>query len=267
MIRKRHTSPLRLRNGFFYCQSCKCPDSGYSYLMSHVFILEGPDACGKSTALKTACSILQARNPSLPMTTLREPGGTIIGEQIRHMLANKTSSISFGAEFSLFWTGRFDLYERQILPFTLESPKGIILLDRSFPSTYAYQVAGRCGSKAVEAAYFAQQNLLLDIISRTNTDLKIHYVYFEVSLDIAQKRKFQRKANSVSENDILQFDDDAFQARVIAGYEKYFAGVEMQIASLENMIVTQTVNRIDANQSEEEVAQAFEKIVRDKIAE
>jgi dTMP kinase len=72
---------------------------------------------------------------------LREPGGTPLGSEVRRLvLLERTSDVTHRAEALLFMASRAQLVEREIRPALARDE--IVLLDRFFLSTYAYQIAG-----------------------------------------------------------------------------------------------------------------------------
>ncbi len=73
--------------------------------------------------------------------SFREPGGTAVGDQIREILLRPGNAITPVAEALLFMASRAELCEREIVP-ALATGK-VVVLDRFFLSTYAYQIAGR----------------------------------------------------------------------------------------------------------------------------
>src|SRR5262245_42561648 len=73
--------------------------------------------------------------------TVREPGGTVIGDEIRRLLLDPVSDIAPRSEALLFMASRAQLVEREMRP-ALERGD-VVLVDRFFLSTYAYQGAGR----------------------------------------------------------------------------------------------------------------------------
>lgn len=102
-------------------------------------VFEGPEGAGKSTQLRLMSEWLVARGSEV--VAVREPGGTILGDEIRRILLDPTSDIIPAAEALLFMASRAQLVERVLRPAI--AAQSIVLVDRFFLSTYAYQGAGR----------------------------------------------------------------------------------------------------------------------------
>jgi len=102
-------------------------------------VFEGPEGAGKTTQLRHLCDWLFARQ--LPFTGVREPGGTALGNEIRRMLLEPGRVINARAEALLFMASRAQLIAEVVKP-ALERGE-LVLADRFFLSTYAYQVVGR----------------------------------------------------------------------------------------------------------------------------
>lgn len=102
-------------------------------------VFEGAEGAGKSTQLRMLADWLGSRGRNV--VAVREPGGTIIGDEIRRILLDPNSDIVPRSEALLFMASRAQLVEREIRP-ALESG-ATVLLDRFFLSTYAYQGVGR----------------------------------------------------------------------------------------------------------------------------
>jgi dTMP kinase len=103
-----------------------------------LIVLEGGEGSGKSTQVRRLSSALDRKG--VAHIALREPGGTPLGTEVRRLLLDRASDIDPRAEALLFMASRAQLVQREIRP-ALASGK-IVLLDRFFLSTYAYQIAG-----------------------------------------------------------------------------------------------------------------------------
>ncbi|HVX39575.1 MAG TPA: dTMP kinase [Gemmatimonadaceae bacterium] len=104
-----------------------------------LIVFEGAEGAGKSTQLRRLADWLGARGHDV--VAVREPGGTIVGDEIRRMLLDPASDIVPRTEALLFMASRAQLVERQIRP-ALDAG-ATVLVDRFFLSTYAYQGVGR----------------------------------------------------------------------------------------------------------------------------
>jgi|DewCreStandDraft_4_1066084.scaffolds.fasta_scaffold00209_42 dTMP kinase len=100
---------------------------------------EGIDGCGKSTQLSLIAEFLEQKNKKV--MCFREPGGTLLAEQIRQILLNSSEHISPVAELLLFNSARANLVEEKIKPAIANGY--IVLCDRFYDSTTAYQGYGR----------------------------------------------------------------------------------------------------------------------------
>ena len=101
---------------------------------------EGIDGCGKSTQVKM---LVEAMNRSNQKTiSVREPGGTVISEEIRQILLhNHLQDICDRTEALLMTGSRAQLTYQLILP---KLNAGInVIADRYLDSTLAYQGGGR----------------------------------------------------------------------------------------------------------------------------
>ncbi len=117
-------------------------------LQGKFIVLDGPDGCGKSTQVQLLVEALEQRG--IGTISLRDPGGTHIGEQIRQiLLCNDNQAMSVRCEALLYMASRAQLYEESIQP-VLAAGK-CVLCDRWLSSTYAYQaVAGKIGVEWLE---------------------------------------------------------------------------------------------------------------------
>jgi dTMP kinase len=109
--------------------------------MEGLFItLEGLEGAGKSTQAKLLTDKLT--KAGYPVTLVREPGGTNVGEAIRGLLADpKYDDMSPLAEVFLFAASRTQLVQQVIRPKLGEGT--IVICDRFTDATLAYQGYGR----------------------------------------------------------------------------------------------------------------------------
>jgi dTMP kinase len=104
-----------------------------------LIVLEGVEGVGKSTQLR----LLEAHlaNRGFAVRSVREPGGTVAGDEIRRLLLDPQSHLDARTEALLFMASRAQLVTDVIRP-AVERGE-FVLADRFFLSTYAYQIAGR----------------------------------------------------------------------------------------------------------------------------
>ncbi|CAN5889703.1 dTMP kinase [soil metagenome] len=100
---------------------------------------EGLDGSGKSTQVSLLQSHLQ--RAGRPVQVFREPGGTALGEQVRRLLLDPDLSIDPFAEMLLFSAARSQLSRSVISPALSQGQ--VVICDRYFDSTTAYQGSGR----------------------------------------------------------------------------------------------------------------------------
>ena len=123
---------------------------------------EGIDACGKSTQVKM---LLNHMNVSFNNAILvREPGGSIISEQIRDILLNKNLNEMSDRTEALLMTGSRAQLTYEKISTNLNDGKNVIA-DRYSDSTLAYQGGGRGLDLEwlIELNSFATYDLLPDV--------------------------------------------------------------------------------------------------------
>lgn len=104
-----------------------------------LLVFEGPEGAGKSTQIARLAKALRAHDT--PHVVVREPGGTPTGERIRAVLLDPGPEMDAATEALLFLASRAELIARVIAPALAEGK--LVIADRFFLSTYAYQVVGR----------------------------------------------------------------------------------------------------------------------------
>jgi len=172
---------------------------------------EGLDGCGKSTQLERLAAVLRAGN--LPVVITREPGGTAMGEKIRQLLLDtSTSGLAPLAELALMFASRAQHIQEIILPAL--SKGSLVLCDRFTDSTEAYQGGGRkLGSEPVLALHrILCADLQPDLTILMDSDVA-------ASVERARRRNRARIASS-NEGDENRFEHEnrAFFGRVRNAY-------------------------------------------------
>ncbi len=97
------------------------------------------EGAGKSTQLARVMQRLT--DAGVRVASFREPGGTPLGDEIRRVLLDPAATMTPRAEALLFMASRAELVARHLRPAL--NAGSVVLLDRFFLSTYAYQIAGR----------------------------------------------------------------------------------------------------------------------------
>lgn len=105
--------------------------------MSGLFItFEGGEGSGKTTQLRMLAHRLEAAGVSV--RAVREPGGTAVGESVRHILLDPDhAGLDARAELLLYEAARAQLVAEVIEPALAAGE--VVLCDRFFDSTTAYQ--------------------------------------------------------------------------------------------------------------------------------
>jgi dTMP kinase len=165
-------------------------------------VIEGQDGVGKTTAIQGVGAALQSAGHEV--IYIREPGGTVPGERIRDILKDSSFHLDARAEALLFAAGRAQL-AREVIEPALERG-AIVISDRSFLSSLAYQGVGRdLGVEAVRAInVFALDGSTAD---RT------------LVLELSPEESSRRLATRVDVEHDARFEEDAFQRKVKVAYE------------------------------------------------
>lgn len=132
-----------------------------------LIVFEGAEGAGKTTQIKLLAERLSS--VGVPCLAVREPGGTPVGDDIREILLHPEQEITAATEALLFMASRAELVAREILPSIVEGL--VVLVDRFFLSTYAYQIVGRrlpedeirAANRLATAGLIPDLTLLLDV--------------------------------------------------------------------------------------------------------
>ena len=199
--------------------------------------LEGPEGSGKTSQIKPLTEWLSAQGRMV--YTTREPGGTSIGEQIRHVIHDlKNTEMHPRTEALLYQAARAQIVEQVLRP-RLAAGETIIC-DRFFDSTLAYQGYGHQSIPLDELRQiicFATRGLTPDLT---------------ILLDLDVETGLARKGTQDEWNRLDAYTVD-FHKRVRDGYH------ELLKLEPQRWVV------LDASQSREKVQQALRSAIMNKL--
>jgi dTMP kinase len=174
------------------------------HLPGFLLTVEGIDGCGKTTLIEKLSKSLE-KNYSVLVT--KEPGGSILGQQLRTILQTQETPLSGKAEFLLFAADRAQHFETIIIP---ALQKGMIVIsDRCADSSLAYQGYGRDLDCALieKVNQWAMNQITPDLI-----------FYLKLDPETAHNRLLHAR------NSLTTFEQkkEAFWYKVIKGFETIF---------------------------------------------
>jgi dTMP kinase len=167
----------------------------------YLITFEGGEGGGKSTQIIRLHEKLVEAGQDVVI--LREPGGTIISEQIREVvLSAKNVGVAYTTEVLLFQAARAQIYEEIVLP-SLAMGK-MVLMDRSRDSSVVYQGIVR--------------GFGVDLVEQLNNiSTKKTYPNLTLLLDVDVKKGLQRRENS-GKSDRLDQEDTTFHDKIREAY-------------------------------------------------
>ena len=168
-----------------------------------LIVLEGAEGVGKTTQIRRLGETLTARG--IDHLMVREPGGTPVGDSIRRLLLDPGPELSPRAEALLFMASRAELVDEVIRPAL--SRGAVVVADRFFLSTYAYQIAGRglADGEVSAANRFATGGLVPDLT-----------ILLRLSVAEALARTDSRGLR-----DRIEAATDEFHHRVAAAFDRF----------------------------------------------
>ena len=177
---------------------------------------EGLDGSGKTTQLRRLAPWLTQQG--LNVVTLRQPGGTVLGDSIRRLMLDSRAESALGpiapmAELALMFADRAQAIAEVIEPALAAG--AIVLCDRFTDSSEAYQGGGReLGSDPVLALHAAVcHNLQPDLTLLLLPD-------FSASLRRARGRNQRHLAEKGTDENRFEREGNAFYGRIHAAYEQ-----------------------------------------------
>jgi dTMP kinase len=212
--------------------------------MAGLFItFEGTEGSGKSTQISILAEHLRSLGHSV--RTIREPGGTPIGEEIRHTLKHsaENQAMTWEAELLLMNASRAQLVREVIRP-ALGAGQ-VVLSDRFYDSTTAYQGYGRQLDLNMVKA-------VIDVaVGNTRPGLTLLFV---VPAAVSAERLLARQSTLPFMRDRIEEGDRAFFERVAKGYQTIAAAEPNRI------------RKLDASGNVEQTREAIWKLVEPLVA-
>jgi dTMP kinase len=212
---------------------------------------EGLDGSGKTTQLRRLAATLEAEGHSV--VTLRQPGGTALGDRIRSVLLDSKSEAALGpiapvAEMALMFADRAQSIAQIILPALAEGK--IVLCDRYTDSSEAYQGGGRqLGSERILAMHAATcDNLQPDLTLLLLPSL-------EASLRRARRRNQRHAEKQAADENRFERESDDFYRRIYEKYEEIAAREPHRVVPLRD------------NASIDQIQSSIQQIVAIRLAE
>lgn len=170
---------------------------------------EGTEGCGKSTQVGLLLERLQTLGYH-NILALREPGGTPIGEEIRHTLkhSHDNAAMTPETELLLMNASRAQLVRQVIRPAL--SAGNIVICDRFYDSTIAYQGYGR-GLDLVLV-----KSMIDFAVGETRPDLTL---LLHVTPEVSITRLLSRQSTLPFIRDRMEEADRVFFERVDKGFQ------------------------------------------------
>jgi dTMP kinase len=189
---------------------------------------EGLDGSGKTTQLRRLATFLEVEGHKV--VTLRQPGGTALGDRIRSILLDSRSEATLGpiapaAEMALMFADRAQSIAEIILPALAEG--SIVLCDRYTDSSEAYQGGGRqLGSERIlEMHAAACDNLQPDLTILLLPSL-------EASLRRARRRNQRHVQQEGTDENRFERESDEFYCRIYEKYEEIAAREPRRVVAI-----------------------------------
>ncbi len=176
--------------------------------MKGLFIsFEGTEGCGKSTQVKLLTERLSALGHHV--RTHREPGGTPIGEEIRHTLKHSHQNHAMTAETELLLmnASRAQLVREVIRPALAAGE--VVICDRFYDSTTAYQGYGR------QLDLGKVKSVIEFAVGETKPDLTL---FVHVPPEVSAERLRSRQGTLPFVRDRIEEADRKFFERVAHGF-------------------------------------------------
>ena len=167
---------------------------------------EGPEGSGKTTQIQLLHQSLV--DDGVEVVRTREPGGTLIGEQVRTILHDLGNERMLPATEALLYSAARAQHVREVIRPALDRGD-VVISDRFAESTLAYQGYGH-GLELddlLRITRFATDELWPDLV-----------IYLDLDVDLGLRRKLEDRCQGKGEWNRMDGQSIAFHRRVREGY-------------------------------------------------
>ncbi len=201
-------------------------------------VFEGGEGSGKSTQVQRLARYFESKGRQVLVT--REPGGTLIGENLRQLVVeNRASDLSDRAELLIYEAARAQLVDAVLVP-ALDAGK-VVICDRFMDSSTVYQGIckglGRSTTQGLNK--FATDGLTPDLV---------------LLLDVPESIGMARVRSRKGPMNVWDKLDASFHRKVRNGFLSLARATPRRFAV------------IDASKSEDEIQLAITKVIEKKFA-
>ena len=204
-------------------------------LKGRFIVLDGPDGCGKSTQAGLLAEWIASQG--IAVARFRDPGDTVVGEQIRHILLDPDHDrLCTHTEVMLYMAARTQLWSEKLAPALAEGR--CVVMDRWVSSTCAYQgYAGRFG--------------IDNVVSVASVSLEKVWPDLTIILDVDQQTASARMDRRL---DRMEQKGAEYHSNVRKGF--------LELVNMYDRVV-----RIDASVSVEDVHSQIRRVIGSVFAE
>jgi dTMP kinase len=168
--------------------------------------VEGIDGAGKSSLVDALGKRLH--QAAYPVLVTKEPGGTPLGIELRHLLQHQVIPLAKRAECLLFMADRAQHFTDVIIP---ALKKGLVVIsDRMSDSSIAYQSYGR-----------GHDQEIIKMLNRWTMQDRTpdSTIYLKIPISVAYERMAKRNAQPT----VFEQEKDSFMERVAQGFDATYA--------------------------------------------
>jgi dTMP kinase len=206
----------------------------------HFITFEGLDGSGKTTQLRRLATALEAEGHTV--VTLRQPGGTALGDRIRSVLLDSRSEAALGpispiAELTLMFADRAQAIAEVIQPALTAGH--IVLCDRYTDSSEAYQGGGRqLGSQRILDLHAA-------VCDNLQPDLTLLLLPpIESTLHRARRRNSRSIRNTGTDENRFERESDDFYRRIYAAYQNIATREPQRVVTIDKDDTIDAIHQI-----------------------